>query len=1022
MSMYTNTKKSKKFILILVLLMLFNFMYPKQVKAFDFAGNISSFFFLLERGAIKLVNDLFCDNTEEHKYKFDPKNSVIQVNMNAESIIKGKFVLLDANIFKEVEANSDYYDIGHDWMVNSKNTLRETIAGWYYNLLNFAIIALLSVLVYVGIRMITSTISQDKAKYKIMFKDWVVAICLLIAMHYIMIGILNVTTMITDAIGTSGGGGDQTARIMSIIYNINEETGGENCNEKECRYHLNGSCYTISDAFGQELLLLCIIILTFLFLWKYLKRMFTIVFLILLGPISCITYPIDKISDGKAQAFNKWFTEFIYNVLIQPFHLLLYLVLVGSATKIASENLIYALACLAMLIPAEKFVKEMFGFRDKLGSPLGAMAAGAAGGHLLSKMMKGGSSGGSGVGNNGTNTIKNKNIDQSLLTSGGSVAPQTTELPERDNSGTPQTTELPERDDGGAPQTTELPEGDDGGAPQTTELSEGNDDGAPQTTELPEGDDDGAPQTTELPEGDDDGAPQSSNTTESNPNSRTVGRTIKGFAGKVWEAHNQRATEKWGSAKHGQRWLNRGKKAGSMLLKGSIKGAGALTGGITSAMLGKGFIAGAATGWTLGGKAVDGVSNVVKDYADRMRTPDQIENKALKDFKANKAQIQKARQSFMERHEGRPPTAAEFDQEMNDRFAMARYGMKDDQIDDCIDLYQDIDTNTLETAALQNGISETDLDEMKNKAGGPDNLSNDKYRALLEKALSKKEGGQAAVERAKAISGSRTKNTANLAKRYSGKDFADPKAMANAYEDVYKGLIGDPNNPNCSPEVADMYARQYLSDAGKMHSVKNVALPPPLAIELPPQIVERNNAIGRLSSRGVSSPSEEQITQEILLHQRLIENEHFTESDIAKLSELSVNSGQDYNTIVNRVLKVKGEWQKGKAPNIDGIIGKNATTEKANKEIIERMKVEVDFDIKGENADLKIDAIRNFEKAAKVKKGQRELGSKHIKKELSNNDRNAMTDKDKIFASQYEKILKSSREDLNKYIENTKQI
>ena len=51
------------------------------------------------------------------------------------------------------------------------------------------------------------------------------------------------------------------------------------------------------------------------------------IFLILIGPISCITYPIDKISDGKAQAFNKWFSEFMSEVLIQPFHLLLYVVL-----------------------------------------------------------------------------------------------------------------------------------------------------------------------------------------------------------------------------------------------------------------------------------------------------------------------------------------------------------------------------------------------------------------------------------------------------------------------------------------------------------------------------------------------------------------------------------------------------------------------------------------------------------------------------------------------------------------------
>ena len=69
MNMYTNTKKTKKFILVLVLLILFNFAYPKQVKAFDFMGNISSFFFLVERGVIGLINNIFCD--EQHKYDMD---------------------------------------------------------------------------------------------------------------------------------------------------------------------------------------------------------------------------------------------------------------------------------------------------------------------------------------------------------------------------------------------------------------------------------------------------------------------------------------------------------------------------------------------------------------------------------------------------------------------------------------------------------------------------------------------------------------------------------------------------------------------------------------------------------------------------------------------------------------------------------------------------------------------------------------------------------------------------------------
>jgi hypothetical protein len=132
-------------------------------------------------------------------------NNVVS-EVTPENIIKGRFLLLNANIFEDPEANkSNYLDVnnGNDekGLAHQKGILRNTVASWYYALRNFAIVALLCVLVYVGIRMIISTLAQDKNKYKTMFKDWLVALCLLFVMHYIMIGILNTTSLITEAIG-----------------------------------------------------------------------------------------------------------------------------------------------------------------------------------------------------------------------------------------------------------------------------------------------------------------------------------------------------------------------------------------------------------------------------------------------------------------------------------------------------------------------------------------------------------------------------------------------------------------------------------------------------------------------------------------------------------------------------------------------------------------------------------------------------------------------------------------------------
>lgn len=65
--------------------------------------------------------------------------------------------------------------------------LKETISTWYQALRMIAIVGLLSVLVYVGLRMVTSAVATDKAKYKEMFVDWVIALCLVFFLHYIMV-------------------------------------------------------------------------------------------------------------------------------------------------------------------------------------------------------------------------------------------------------------------------------------------------------------------------------------------------------------------------------------------------------------------------------------------------------------------------------------------------------------------------------------------------------------------------------------------------------------------------------------------------------------------------------------------------------------------------------------------------------------------------------------------------------------------------------------------------------------------
>lgn len=81
-----------------------------------------------------------------------------------------------------------------------------------------------------------------------------------------------------------------------------------------------------------------------------------------------------------------WFKEYTMNAVMQPIHLILYTVFVGSAYELVAKNPLYALVALGFLVPAEKFIKKMFGL-DKGESTSGF--ASFAGGATTMAMVKG---------------------------------------------------------------------------------------------------------------------------------------------------------------------------------------------------------------------------------------------------------------------------------------------------------------------------------------------------------------------------------------------------------------------------------------------------------------------------------------------------------------------------------------------------------------------------------------------------------------------------------------------------------
>lgn len=302
------------------------------------------------------------------------------INYTPEAMFQNQVPALDINFITPSVKGDDER--------NTAVQLRSTIANWYIALRSIAVVGLLSVLIYLGIRMLLTSIAADRAKYKQMLMDWLVAMCLVMVLHYIMAFALTMTETVTAMITS-----EENATITVSASNVNKHWW--NSGQLAFSTNLMGFVRFMvqSEEIGTKIayfvLYVILVVYSYRFTWVYLKRVVNMAFLTLIAPMVALTYPIDKVSDGKAQAFNMWIKEYTYNALLQPIHLLLYKILLGSAIGLAAKNTIYAVVCLGFIVAAEKLVKQMFGFNKASGGTVGSLAGAAGVATVASRAMQG---------------------------------------------------------------------------------------------------------------------------------------------------------------------------------------------------------------------------------------------------------------------------------------------------------------------------------------------------------------------------------------------------------------------------------------------------------------------------------------------------------------------------------------------------------------------------------------------------------------------------------------------------------
>lgn len=233
-----------------------------------------------------------------------PSSDLITV----EKIVYNQVPLLDANFFNLEYAGGEELTPGSVIYV-----IRKSISTWYNIIRGVGIAGMLVSLLYMGIRMAISSVSEEKAKYKKMLKDWVVSFIILMTMHYIMILIIQVNEQ--------------------ILTFLREGVA----NESSLYEQLLIRAYDMRLSVGVPATLMYIVLVVFsaLYFVAYLKRFFTLIILTIFSPIIAISYAIDKVKDGKSQSFTGWLKEYIYTVIMQSIHALLYVIFVSVSINMA---------------------------------------------------------------------------------------------------------------------------------------------------------------------------------------------------------------------------------------------------------------------------------------------------------------------------------------------------------------------------------------------------------------------------------------------------------------------------------------------------------------------------------------------------------------------------------------------------------------------------------------------------------------------------------------------------------------
>lgn len=299
-------------------------------------------------------------------------------SITLESLFFDKFDLLNLNIFSDMSPPNRYIQSDENTL-----SLKDRINDVYSFFSKLAIIAYMIILLYVGIRILLNTGTENNAKYKEYCVYWLEGIVILFLFPYVIKYTIAVNSAFVGFIGKNNEAFIKNSSNNSAMTTVPDvRVSGSSLSDTSnmmdsIRQQLVGFVGTknedyMSAMFNKALELGWV---TYAFVWLimvkqligllifYFKRLLVVMFLIAIFPLVTITYALDKLGDGKSQAFGNWCKEFFLNVFIQSFHAIIYVIgaaLLMQLGTTGNPNWILWVILVTFLSKGDEILKNIF--------------------------------------------------------------------------------------------------------------------------------------------------------------------------------------------------------------------------------------------------------------------------------------------------------------------------------------------------------------------------------------------------------------------------------------------------------------------------------------------------------------------------------------------------------------------------------------------------------------------------------------------------------------------------------------